>query len=347
MKKVTLRILAAKLHLSRSTVSKALNDSHEISEETKKRVRLMAEKMHFAPNPYASSLRKRISRTIAIVIPEVSDSFFAQAINGIESAAQDKGYHVLIYLTHEKFWKEKAIVQEMQNGRIDGVLMSVAAETTGYAHLKELWRKEVPLVFFDRVCDAIETARITTNDYECGYKATKHLIDCGCKKISFLTISKNLLITRQRLNGCMQALADCRMTASNADILTCNNDPGQNHAVIKRLLCKRNRPDGIVSSVERLAPEVYNMCWELGISIPDELKIVCFSNVQSASLFNPPLTTITQPAFRMGEEAAMVLFRALKKGTAALKKESKVIPSVLIVRSSTMRPGIPSREEPV
>lgn len=106
MGKITLKTLAAKLKLSMSTVSKALNDSHEISGETKRKVRLMANKMHFVPNPYASSLRKKISKTIAIVIPEVSDSFFAQAINGIESVLQDKGYHVLIYLTHEKFRKE-------------------------------------------------------------------------------------------------------------------------------------------------------------------------------------------------------------------------------------------------
>jgi LacI family transcriptional regulator len=347
MGKITLKTLAAKLKLSMSTVSKALNDSHEISGETKRKVRLMANKMHFVPNPYASSLRKKISKTIAIVIPEVSDSFFAQAINGIESVLQDKGYHVLIYLTHEKFRKEKSIIQEIQNGRIDGVLMSVSAETTGYLHLKELWENEVPLVFFDRVSETIETARITTNDYESGYKATKHLIDCGCKRISFLTISNNLLITRQRLKGYKQALADGNMTFRNADVLICKNDPDENRENIRKLLSKRNRPDGIVSSVEKLAPDVYQVCRGLGISIPGQLKLVCFSNVQSASLFNPSLTTITQPAFQMGEEAATVLLRALKKGTTYLKNENRVIPSVLMVRDSTMPVDAAFRGEPV
>src|SRR5882724_6794194 len=135
MGNVTIRILARQLQLSAATVSKALADSHEISGPTKKRVLEMAAALNYVPNPYASSLRKRKSKTIAVVLPEVADSFFSLAINGIESVAQDKGYHVLIYLTHENFLKEQAILNDFKSGRVDGVLMSVTSETVDTAHI--------------------------------------------------------------------------------------------------------------------------------------------------------------------------------------------------------------------
>jgi len=344
MENVTIKILAEKLKLSRSTVSKALSDSYEISQATKNRVQAMASKLNYAPNPYASSLRKKSSKTIAVVIPEVADSFFAQSINGIEAAAQEKGYHVLIYLTHEKFIKEKAIIKDIQNGRIDGVLMSISSETTNYAHLHALCKKGIPIVFFDRVCPEIDTAKITTNDYESGYRATQHLIDYGCKKITFLAISKSLLITEQRLKGYCQALADNGIPFNKGSILVCSNDMENNYSVAKKLLTKHNRPDGIISSVEKLATSIYNVCNELKLSIPTQLKIICFSNLQTAPLLSPPLTTITQPAFIIGKTAATILFKTLKKRTAALHKESMVIPSILAVRNSTAPVGTPFTE---
>jgi LacI family transcriptional regulator len=335
---ITIKILAEKLNLSRSTVSKALSDSHEISSETKNRILALAAEMGYTLNPYASSLRKKSSKTIAVVLPEVTDSFFAQAINGIEFAAQDNGYHVLIYLTHERFEKEASIMKDIQNGRIDGVLISVSAETAGCAHLQELCNKGIPLVFFDRICEEVKTAKVTTNDYESGYNATQHLIDCGCRKISFFAISKNLLITRQRIKGYIQALTDNNIR-HKPHILACGNDMQYHYAAIKKLLEKKSRPDGIVSSVEKLAISVYTVCNELKISIPGLLKVICFTNLQTAPLLQPPLTTITQPAFEMGKTAAIVLFKALKKKNLNdLHKESTVIKSVLMVRNSTV-PG--------
>jgi LacI family transcriptional regulator len=344
MQTVTIKILAEKLKLSRATVSKALSDSHEISQATKTRVLALAAKLNYAPNPYASSLRKKNSKTIAVVIPEVADSFFAQAINGIEATAQDKGYHVLIYLTHEKFAREKTIIKDIQNGRIDGVLISLSSETTSYAHLHALWKKNIPLVFFDRVCPDIDTAKITTNDYESSYQATQHLIACGCTSIVFLAISKSLVITGERLRGFKQALDDNAIPFSPANILVCNNDVEHNNSIIKKLLLKPGRPQGIISSVEKLATSIYTVCNQLKIGIPNQLKVICFSNLQTAPLLHPPLSTITQPAFNMGKTAAAVLFKAIKKGTAGLAKESVVIPSTLMVRNSTAAEGTPFTE---
>src|SRR5690606_216403 len=172
--------LASTLNLSVSTISKALHDSYEISDETKQRVLETAERLNYIPNPYASSLRGRKSKNIALVIPEVADSFFSLAINGIESVAKQHGYHVLICLTHESFENEKAFLREFQGGRVDGVLMSVSSETSQAEHINSLISHGLPIMFFDRVIEDVATAQIITDDFESGYRATSHLIERGC-----------------------------------------------------------------------------------------------------------------------------------------------------------------------
>jgi LacI family transcriptional regulator len=335
MKNINIRELARELQLSVSTVSKALRDSYEISEETKQRVRKTAERLNYVPNPYASSLRGRKSMNIGVVIPEVADSFFSLAINGIESVAKEKGYHVLICLTHESFDNEKTILQEFQGGRVDGVLLSVSRETSGSEHVVDLVNNGVPLVFFDRVCEEVATAQVITDDYESGYKATQHLAERGCEKIAFLGISKSLSISNKRLEGYLQALADHKLKAYKKHILHCTNDVQQNYPLVKGLLEQAKRPDGIVASVEKLTTPVYMACSALNLKIPRDVKLVCFSNLDTASILSPSLTTITQPAFDIGRVAATILFKSLEKSNFHLSKESVVIPSALVVRRST------------
>ncbi len=312
-----------------------MHDSYEISEKTKKRVNKTAAKLNYVPNPYASSLRGRKSKNIAVVIPEVADSFFSLAINGIESVAKEKGYHVLICLTHENFENERTILKEFQGGRVDGVLMSVSGETSQSDHVTDLISGGIPLIFFDRVCEEVETTKITTDDFEGGYKATEHLIQQGCNKIAFLSISKSLSISNKRLEGYLKAISDHHLKVDKKNIILCGNSTKQNYPLIKNLLQKKTRPNGIVASVEKLTTPLYKACVALKLKIPEDVKIVCFSNLETASILNPSLTTITQPAFEMGKTAATLLFKALSKPGFNLKKESVVIPSNLVIRGST------------
>lgn len=337
MKTINIKELAGELKLSVSTISKALHDSYEISEETKQRVLETASRLNYIPNPYASSLRGRKSKNIALVIPEVADSFFSLAINGIESVAKENGYHVLICLTHESFDNEKTILKEFQCGRVDGVLMSISRETTQGDHIRDLISNGVPLIFFDRVFEDVETTQITTDDFESSYKATEHLLQQGCTKIAFLSISKSLSISNKRLEGYLQALTDHSVSLDEKYIIECTNDAKQNYQITKKLLEQKNRPNGIIASVEKLTSPVYQVCSELKIKIPNDLKIICFSNLETAAILNPSLTTITQPAFEMGKTAASLLFKSLKKTKLNLTKENIVIPSILIERDSTQK----------
>ncbi|MEP7233368.1 MAG: LacI family DNA-binding transcriptional regulator [Ginsengibacter sp.] len=335
MKNINIKELAGELKLSVSTVSKALHDSHEISEKTKRRVLKTAARLNYVPNPYASSLRGRKSKNIGVVIPEVADSFFSLAINGIESVAKEKGYHVLICLTHESFEKERNILKEFQGGRVDGVIMSISGETSQSDHVNNLISSGIPLIFFDRVCEEVETTKITTDDFESGYKATEHLIQQGCDKIAFLSISKSLSINNKRLEGYFKALTHYNMKADKKNVILCSNKAKQNYTLIKSLLQKKGRPNGVVASVEKLTTPLYKACVALKLKIPKDVKIVCFSNLETASILNPSLTTITQPAFEMGKTAATLLFKALAKANFNLKGESLVMPSTLVVRNST------------
>jgi LacI family transcriptional regulator len=334
---MNLKHIAAELNLSFSTVSKALRNSHEISDGTKKLVLAKAKELNYQVNPFASSLRKQKSKTIAVVIPEVVNDFFGPVINGIESIAQEKGYHVLIYLTHEDMKKEVAITKLLQNGRVDGVLISISEKTSDSLHIEELKEKEIPLVFFDRVIEHMDVPKVTTDDYNSGLKATEHLIENGCKRISFLSIAQSLSISNKRMNGYLDALKKHNLQIDKSLIINCASDNDSSKKLIRQLLKRKKRPDGIFASVEKLAIDTYEICEELTLNIPNDVKVICFSNLKTAGLLNPSMTTITQPAYEIGREATAILFKLIEKKERHFLLEKTEINSKLIARNSTKK----------
>jgi LacI family transcriptional regulator len=334
---VNLKELAAELKLSPSTVSRALNDSYEISEETKKKVIFMAEKLNYQPNPFARSLRENKSKTIAVVIPERINNFFTQVIDGIEQIMQQHGYHLLVYNTHEDVDREKKIISLLLNGRADAIVMSVSSQTSDVSHLERLHERGVPLIFFDRICSGIPTTKFITNDYESAYEGTKHLLQQGCKKISFLMLSKELSITKERLRGYKDAIKAAGLDPDSATSLTCEQDEESNIELIREMLQAPDRPDGILASVEKLALATYHAVKRTDLKIPKDLKIISFSNMKIASLLNPSLTTITQPAFTIGEECAKLLIKKLTRPKQPdLLNQVITVPSKITIRASTM-----------
>lgn len=331
---VNLKKLAQQLNLSTATVSRALRNSHEVSADTKKRVLELAERLKYQPNPFASSLRAHKSKTIAVIIPEIDNNFFSLAINGIEEVAQENGYHVLIYLTHEKLQKEIEATRHLQNGRVDGVLISVSSETANADHILELEQKNIRIVFFDRILEMLKSPKVTTDDYDSAFLATEHLISNGCKRISYLQVSADISIGKIRFKGYQDALIKYKLPFDEALIIYGTKNVSQNYSAIKNLLQSKNPPDGIFSSVESLAIVTYYVCQELGLSIPDKLKVISFSNLTTAGLLSPSLTTITQPAFEIGKEAATILFHLLKKNVYHYNMDA-TLTSKLIVRDST------------
>jgi LacI family transcriptional regulator len=336
MDNVNLKKLAKELGLAVSTVSRALRDSHEISQETKERVKALAVEWGFQPNAHASSLRQNKSKTIGVIIPEIENNFFSQIINGIESIAQDKGFHVLIYLTHEDTQKEKSILQLLKNGRVDGLMMSLSNTTTSFEHLEAWKNAQIPIVLFDRIVEELDVPVVTINDTDVSFKATEHLIENGCKKIVFLTLSDQLSISNRRKSGYLKALQKHNMESQQL-VIECGPDNAANDELIKRLL-REEKPDGAFTAIEKLAINMYEVCTELKINIPDDLKLVSFSNSPSAPLFCPSLSAIVQPAYEMGKEAATTLFKLIEK-KSLLSYERKVMLKASLCKRNSSAPG--------
>ncbi|MDN3670650.1 LacI family DNA-binding transcriptional regulator [Echinicola jeungdonensis] len=336
MSGVNIKQLAEALKLAPSTVSRALNDSYEISEKTKKRVLAMAEKMSYRPNPFARSLREHRSKTIAMIIPALVNNFFSQVIEGVEEIVQEYGYHLLVYNTHESCQKEREIVSHLLNGRVDGIMMSLSHQTSYYEHIQKIYDQGIPLIFFDRVCRHIPTTKFITNDYESGFKATEHLIEQGCKRIAFLLLSNEISIGKQRLRGYKDSLGFHGLEVEEKLILKCGSTDSENADAIRQLLNAPDRPQGILSSVEKLAISTYYISRDLCLGIPEDIKLASFSNLKIADLLNPGLTTIAQPALEIGQEAAKLLMTKLtKKNTPDFADQTITIPSVLEVRGSS------------
>jgi len=205
---VTIKDIAKELGISASAVSKALKDSHEISEKTKNLVLACAKKHNYQPNPMAQSLKRGNSKSLGIVISTIDNQFFSQVINGIESVAYSKGYNVIITQTHESYDLEVSNVNHLTVRAIDGLLISLSTETRDLGHLKYLYDKGLPIVFFDRVTDELETHNVIADNFKGAYDATKHLIDGGYRKIAHVTSSPNVSITAERLKGYKLALEE-------------------------------------------------------------------------------------------------------------------------------------------
>jgi LacI family transcriptional regulator len=334
---ISLKELAAELKLAPSTVSRALNDSYEISAATKKRVLEMSQKLNYHANPFARSLRQNKSKTIAVIIPERINNFFSQVMDGIEQIAQAHGYYLLVYNTHEDVEQEKKIVNLLLNGRADAIVMSVSSQTSDVSHLRKLHERGLPILFFDRICAEIPTTKFITNDYESAYEATKHLVQQGCKKIAFLMLAKELSITKERKRGYRKALSDYGVELDDMMIVSCCQTAEENIKIITEVLSSSQRPDGILASVEKLAFATYMAVKNTKLKIPTDLKIVSFSNTAIAGLLNPTLTTVTQPAEDIGKECAELLIRKLTKPKIyTLEDKVITIPSKLIVRASSL-----------
>ncbi|MFD2286851.1 substrate-binding domain-containing protein [Pedobacter petrophilus] len=329
---VNIKRLALELNISIATVSKALNDSHEISLKTKNRVWDLAKALNYTPNPAASNLRSNKTKTIAVIIPCVANNFFSLSIKGIEEVARQYGYHVLIYQTHEDTEMERSFTNSLLNGRVDGILTSVSSNEYNNEYYQNLVKK-IPLVFFDRVYENIDTFTVTTDDYEISFNATEHLIESGCKKIAYLYGLEKLPAGRARFSGYKDAMNAHGLEVAEHLIVNYIDDDELNLQNIKKLF-NENQPDAVFSSLEEFIIPAYTACQELKLNIPDDVKLLSFSNLSSAKLLNPSLTTITQPAFEIGNEAAKCLFKILnKKGIG--DDQNIVLKSMLIKRAST------------
>ncbi|BAV04521.1 transcriptional regulator, LacI family [Filimonas lacunae] len=337
---VTIKDIAKALGLSTSTVSRALRDSYEISEDTKKLVKEYATSINYRPNPIALSLKEKRSRSIGVIVCEIANSFFSQIINGIESIAYDQGYNVTISQSHESFEREVLDVSHMASRSIDGLLISVSAETQNFDHLKKLHAQGLPIVFFDRIVHEIATHKVTTNNASGAYAATTHLIENGYRRIANLAAADYMTITQERLSGYRSALADKGIAYDERLVKHCTHGGMLEQEVqtaLDDLFAQPQKPDAIVASADKLTTNCLRYLHKNGITVPDDIALVGFSNSDLTELLSPPLTIVKQPAFEIGRQATEMLLQLIEAKRPVKDFEHTVLPAELFIRESSIR----------
>jgi len=334
----TIKDIAKALGLSTSTVSRALNGSYEIGTETKKLVLEYAEKINYRPNPIALSLKEQKSHSIGVVVCEVANNYFSQAINGIESIAYNRGYHVIITQTHESFAREEANIQHLLSRHVDGLLVSLSAETTDTSQFKYLHDKGFPIVFFDRVAADIETHKVTADNFKGSFDAVELLIKQGFTKIAHLTNSNNLLISRERLDGYKDALTKYNIPFNPEYVKHCDHGgmiQEEVEVAVNELINMKNRPEAIFIASDRLTTSCISVLKKSGLKVPNDIALIGFTNSDVAELFDPPLTVIRQPAFQIGQIATEILIQTIESKRPVTEFVTEQMQTEMILRASS------------
>jgi LacI family transcriptional regulator len=335
---VTIKDIAKSLGLSTSTVSRALRDSYEISPETKKKVLEYAEKINYQPNPIALSLKQRRSFSIGVVVCEIANSFFSQVINGIESIANQRGYNVIIAQSGESFERELVNLQFLASRSVDGLIISVSTETRDFEFFRSLKEKGLPIVFFDRIVDEIETHKVIVDNKKGVYDATNHLIRNGYNRIAAIANAKGLSITKDRLAGYQHALEENHFPVNESLIQYCQHGGmilSEVQEAVGNLLELNPRPDAIISTSDKLTTGSLRILRANNIEVPHQMGLVGFSNTDLTELLNPSLTVIKQPAFEMGRLSSELLFQLIEGKQPVVEFETCVLTTELIIRDST------------
>lgn len=334
MEAITIKDIAKALNLSTSTVSRALRGSYEINTETKKMVLAYAEKMNYHPNPIALSLKENRSKAIGVIVPEIANNFFSQAINGIEAVAYDRGYHVVIFQSHESYERERSNIQHLVGRKVDGVLISLSGQTTTVEHLQDIQKRGVPLVVFDRISNDIVSNKVIADNFQGAYEATEHLILSGRRRIAHITSPSLLYTTNERLEGYKAALAKYDIPFDENLVRYCGFEPEDAKQVIFEVL-ETQKPDAIFTASDRLALDSFAAVKAKGIQIPEQVAFIGFTNLGVAHLLDPPLSTIVQPAFAIGKTAAEMLLDTIENKQSNATVKTIKIPTEVNLRTSS------------
>lgn len=338
MKKITIHDIAKELGISFSTVARALNDHPAISEATKKAVRETAQKLNYRHNKLASSLRSGHSNTIGIIVPSLDVSFFSSVVHGIEKIMNENGYSILLYQSNESYESEKKGIETFLNSRAAGIIASVAKETTRHEHFTEIKKRRIPLLFFDRVVEALQVPSVTIDDYKGGFIATEHLIKQGYKRIVHITAVQTIGIFKERLRGYVDALKLYGLPVDESLILYGDFSLDFGRQCIRELHQHHVPFDAVFALEDFTAMGVLQQLLEYKIRVPEEVGVIGFANESFAALVTPGLSTIDQQTIPMGEAAAELFLRMLRSEDLYNNLPKRIVLAPhLIVRASTAR----------
>jgi LacI family transcriptional regulator len=336
-KEITIYDIANKLNISTATVSRALKDDPVVSKKTKKKVYDLAEQMGYRTNHFARNLRSQRTETIGVIVPRLNSYFMSTVIAGIESVANQAGYNLIISQSSESTENEKMNAKTMFNNRVDGLLVSLAYNTGDLTHFDIFHRKNIPLIFFDRVSEHAHSSLILIDNRKAAYEVTSHLIAQGCRKIAHMTASSGSNVYLDRAAGYKQALMDHSIPFKKEYIIYSDLSQEAGKDAAGQILQMKHMPDALFVANDNCAVGCMLALKQAGIRIPDDIAFAGFNNDPVSKVVEPNLTTINYPGYEMGETAARHLISHLN-GTAAIHATNTILlRSELIVRGSSQK----------
>jgi LacI family transcriptional regulator len=333
--KITIKTIAKELGVSTSTVSNALRDSHEISIDTKDKIKAYAAMFNYKPNSLALQLRNQKTKLIGVILPRIVHHFFSTVIKGIEQGASEKGYHIMVCFSNESYKKEVENLKVLSNGSVDGLIVSIAKETLetkDFTHFKDLVNEEIPLVLFDRVVDEILCDKVVVDDVGAGYKATKYLLNQNSLKIALITTPEHVNVGTLRRQGYERALSEKGISVNKKLIIEVEEKENIK-AQIERVFDQDI--DAVFAVNEIYAATAMRIAKEKGYKVPQEFSVIGFTDGLISEYSSPSITTIAQHGLEMGKQAVEVLIERIEKEAEVYEPKKIVISSNLKLREST------------
>ena len=336
---VTIYDIAEKLNLATSTISRALKDHHSISDKTIKKVKKTAKEMGFVPNTLAAGLRGNKSKTIGVLIPTITQPFLSSLISGIEVTARKFDYSVIIMQSHDSYEEEVNMAKSLYSSRVSGVICSLAMETKDTSHFLQFSNNKIPLVFVDRVPKGYNTFRVVIDNYTAGYKATKHLIDQGCKRIAHLTAGSEFgNLYNERKRGFIDALAENGLTLHQELIVNLNAMTYEEGVKGCNQLFDLNPiPDGLFAPGDILAVSAVQTAKKRGIKVPEDFAVIGFNNDPISEIIEPNISTVTHPAEKMGKASATIIIENIEQIKEEDAKELTFLNTEVLIRESSKK----------
>jgi LacI family transcriptional regulator len=326
--------LAQELGVSIATVSRALHSSPEIGKEMQQRVKDLAKRLNYRPNPFAQSLRKEAPRIIGVVVPNLVTHYYAAVLDGIEDEARRAGYSVISANTHERFEDEQRAISNFIDLHVVGIVACLAQSTTDYSHFEELNDMGIPLVFFGRTCLTDTFSTVTANGDEAAQQATQHLIDTGSRRIAFIGGPQHLDMVKRRKHGYIEALHENRLPIDRSLVVCDRIDFDTALQNPLRLLQRDDRPDAIVAFNDIILFAAFNAIKQQGLRIPEDVALIGFTDDAHARYTTPCLSAIEDQSHKMGQTACRLLLSAIG-GDTKVRKE--IVPQKLVIRETSAK----------
>jgi DNA-binding LacI/PurR family transcriptional regulator len=333
---IALKDLANELGVSISTVSRALKNHPDISPELTLKIQEVARLRNYAPNPLAMGLLKQQTKMIGVIVPDIVTHFFSSIISGIESVAKEKGYYIVISSSNESFAKESESVANLLKSRVEGLIVCLSQETSSFSHFQRIIDDEIPLIFFDRVCEQLQVPTVTVDGRDAVISIIRHFYENGCRHIGYISGPEHLNISRNRKEGYLAGLQQFSLPFRSELFVECKLNAEDAALAASRLLNLKNKPDAIFGINDTIAFAAMKEIKRHGLKIPDDIALIGFTDEFHSTVVEPALTSVTHPTFQMGQEAARLFFKWIETG--ATFSQNVVLPTQLVIRESSMKP---------